>query len=117
MSSPDGRQAEAPVVLHSVDDRPRVLRIFRAQVKIGREAEWELRVDQQIAEQLEGTDGLLDWYRGRALDKASNEFVFVTLWRDGDALRAFAGASAGPVMYGNERELVDWMAVEHYELR
>jgi heme-degrading monooxygenase HmoA len=93
-----------------------VLRIFRARVKAGSEVEWESLLEEQITSQLEHADGLVQWYRGRPFDEESHEFVFVTLWRDRDALRAFAGASAGPVLFGNERDLADWMSVEQYEL-
>jgi heme-degrading monooxygenase HmoA len=61
-------------------------------------------------------DGLLRWFRGKPADGERNEWVFVTVWRDKDAMRAFAGASAGMVLMGSERDLTESMVVELYEL-
>lgn len=96
--------------------RPRVLRIFRAHVKPGREEEWERLLGKHDHAQFTSTDGLLQWLRGKPLNDESTEYVFVTLWRDWDALRAYAGASAGPVLFGDERELTDSITVEQFEV-
>jgi len=61
-------------------------------------------------------DGLVAWYRGQQPDYESKDFVFVTIWRDKDALRQLAGASAGPVMFGNEHELAKSISVEQFEI-
>jgi heme-degrading monooxygenase HmoA len=95
---------------------PRILRIFRAHVKPAREEEWNRLLDGQIADQLVGVDGLIAWFRGSPAGYGEHEFVVVTVWRDKDAVRRWAGASAGPVMLGAQHELADSISVEQYEL-
>ncbi|MEA2621994.1 MAG: hypothetical protein QOH61_904 [Chloroflexota bacterium] len=93
-----------------------VLRVFRASVKPGREEEWERVVDQHDHGKFAATAGLLGWYRGKPVNAQAPEYVFVTIWRDMDALRAYAGATAGPVLLGTERELAESISVEHYQV-
>jgi heme-degrading monooxygenase HmoA len=95
---------------------PRVLRIFRARVKPGSEAEWNRSLDAQISDQLAGVEGLIAWYRGGPTGYGEHEFVVVTIWRDKDAVRRWAGASASPVLLDGQRELADEVSVEQYEL-
>lgn len=100
-----------------MDESPQVLRIFRARVKVGREEEWERVLEEQlVAERLGGRDGLERWYRGRPMSHDSREHVVVTIWRDRDAMRAFAGATARPVLFRNQADLADEITVEQYEL-
>jgi len=59
---------------------------------------------------------LLAWYRGKPTGYGERDSVVVTVWRDKDAVRAWAGASAGPVMLGGQHELADAISVEQFEL-
>jgi heme-degrading monooxygenase HmoA len=96
--------------------KPRILRILRARVKVGREREWDRLMDAQIADQLIGADGLLDWYRGSPTDYEGSDFVVVTIWRDMDAVRQWAGASAGPVLVGAQHAVAESISIEQFEL-
>lgn len=93
-----------------------VLRIFRAHVKRGLEAEWKRVLGDGIPRYLVGADGLMAWYRGMSTDPDSNEYVVVTIWRDMDALRAFSGASFGPVLFPSQHDLADSIVVDQYDI-
>jgi heme-degrading monooxygenase HmoA len=95
---------------------PSILRVFRARVKPGREDQWDRLLDAQIKHQLVGVEGLIAWHRGRPTGYGEQEFVAVTIWPDKDAVRRWAGASAGPVMLGGQHELADSVSVEQFEL-
>jgi heme-degrading monooxygenase HmoA len=98
------------------DDAATVMRVFRARVKPGREGDWEALLDRQIGAQLQGARGLLRWFRGRPLDEETHEYVVVTLWRDKDSVRAFAGASGRPVLFPGQADLEESDDAQLYEL-
>ena len=54
--------------------------------------------------------------RGSPSGYGEREFVVVTIWRDKDAVRRWAGASAGPVMLGGQNELTEEIRAEQFEL-
>lgn len=94
----------------------RLLRIFRAQVKPGREADWKKVLDDGIPRYLVGAPGLIAWYHGASVDPDTHDYVVVTIWRDKESLRAFSGASFGPVLFPNQHDLADVITVEQYEI-
>jgi heme-degrading monooxygenase HmoA len=97
-------------------DSQQVLRIFRAEVKLGHEAEWRQVLADGFPRYLAGTPGLLGWYSGMTVDPDSHEYVVVTIWRDKDALRAFSGASFGPVLFPTQHDLADSIVVDQYDI-
>ena len=48
-------------------------------------------VQEQSVPWLEKSDGMLGYFPGEPFDEDAREFVMITLWRDLDALKAFAG--------------------------
>ena len=59
---------------------------------------------------------MLGYFPGEPMTASSREFVMVTLWRDVEALREFAGDSwATPIVAADEVPLVEEMFVHHYE--
>jgi heme-degrading monooxygenase HmoA len=82
-----------------------ILRIARTRAKPGREAELERVLSENLAGRLGGVDGLMAAYKGRPTDYGSTEYVVITIWRDKDALRAYAGASTpAPMIRDGEAE-------------
>lgn len=72
-------------------------------------------VREQSIPWLEGSDGMLGYIAGEPLPDSPSEFLMVTLWRDIDALRAFAGDSwQTPVVTSDEEPLVEAMSADHY---
>jgi len=92
-----------------------VIRVFRASIREGREADFRRMVQEQSIPWLEGSDGMLGYIAGEPLPDSPSEFLMVTLWRDMDALRAFAGESwETPVVTPDEEPLVEAMFADHY---
>lgn len=97
-----------------------IVRVFRARIREGRVADFKRMVQEQSIPWLEGSDGMLGFIPGEPLyapheDDSKREFVMVTLWRDEDALRAFAGENwETPVVTPDEAPLVEEMFAHHY---
>jgi len=95
---------------------PPVVRIFRARVKPGRQAEWADLVRELSIPQLSQSDGLLAYYPGAPLGD-SEEFSMVSIWRDLLAVRAYAGEDwTQPVIYDGEEDVLAEVHVHHYQL-
>jgi quinol monooxygenase YgiN len=95
---------------------PPVVRIFRARVKEGRQAEWERLVRDVSIPELSQAEGLLAYYPGAPLGDPE-EFSMVSVWRDLGAVRTYAGPSwAQPVIYPGEENALAEVHVHHYEL-
>jgi len=92
------------------------MRILRARVKPENADAWNRLTDEQITEHLVGTDGVLHWHVGRPIAGHDNEYVIVSLWRDMDAVRAFAGASGRTVPFRDHGQVAESITVEMFEL-
>jgi heme-degrading monooxygenase HmoA len=70
-----------------------IVRVARYRVKRGREKEWEkLMVDRGIP-MLKSQRGIMVVYIGRAIEpERSHQYITVTVWRNLDDVKAFAGA-------------------------
>jgi len=95
---------------------PPVVRIFRARVIPGRQAELADLVRELSIPQLSQSEGLLAYYPGAPLGD-SEEFSMISIWRDLGAVRAYAGKDwAKPVIYDGEEAVLAEVHVHHYEL-
>jgi len=92
-----------------------IVRVFRARIREGREADFRRMVREQSIPWLEGSDGMLGYIAGEPMADSPREFLMITLWRDEDALRAFAGERwRTPVVTPDEEPLVEAMFADHY---
>ena len=92
-----------------------IVRVFRARIREGRSLEFKKLVLTQSIPWLEGSDGMLGYFAGEPLTESSREFVMVSLWRDLDAVKAFAGDRwDAPVVTADEAPLVEEMFAHHY---
>jgi hypothetical protein len=58
---------------------------------------------------------MLGYFPGEPFGENAREFVMITLWRDLDALEAFAGKDwDNPVVTEDEAPLVEAMFADHY---
>jgi quinol monooxygenase YgiN len=95
---------------------PPVVRVFRARVKPGLQAEWEQVVREASIPGLSVAEGLLAYYPGAPLGDPE-EFSMVSVWRDLGAVRTYAGDDwALPVIYPGEEEVLEEVHVHHYQL-
>lgn len=92
-----------------------IVRVFRAIIREGREADFKRMVQEQSIPWLERTEGMLSYFSGEPLENASREFVMVTLWRDLEALKGFVGKDwQTPMVTEEEAPLVEQMFAHHY---
>ena len=92
-----------------------IVRVFRATIREGRVNEFMRMVQEQSIPWLERSDGMLQYIPGEPMDESSREFAMVTLWRDLDSLKAFAGDSwEKPIVTSAEKPLVEAMTAHHY---
>lgn len=92
-----------------------IVRVFRARIREGRVPDFKKMVQEQSIPWLEGAEGMLGFVPGAPLGGDSREFVMITLWRDVEALRAFAGERwETPVVTPDEAPLVEEMFAHHY---
>jgi heme-degrading monooxygenase HmoA len=94
-----------------------IVRVFRARVRPGTAADFEVMLREQSIPLLRTADGLLSWWGGRPLGQAG-EFVVVTVWRDLESLKEFAGPDwqREGVIPADELPLLDETVLHHYEL-
>ena len=76
-----------------------IIRIFRANIRKSRVSEFKQMVQDQSIPWLESSDGMLGCFPGEPFGENAQEFVMITLWRDLDALEAFAGTDWEFIQY------------------
>ncbi len=92
-----------------------IIRVFRAVIYENRIAEFKQMVREQSIPWLEKSDGMLGYFPGEPFGSNEREFTMITLWRDIDALEAFAGKEwDDPVVTDDEAPLVEAMFADHY---
>ena len=92
-----------------------IIRIFRAKIRKGRVADFKQMVKEQSIPWLEKSDGMLGYFPGEPFGENEREFLMVTLWRDLDSVKAFAGSDWNdPVVTEDEAPLVEAMFADHY---
>ncbi len=92
-----------------------IIRIFRAKIHKDRVSAFKRMVQEQSVPWLEKSDGMLGYFPGEPFDEDAREFVMITLWRDLDALKTFAGTDwNNPVVTDDEAPLVEAMFADHY---
>jgi heme-degrading monooxygenase HmoA len=94
-----------------------ILRVFRVKVAFEHHHRWRDQIKHEVMPALSRVDGLLAFYAGEPIEDAEDEFTMVTLWRDLEAVRAFAGADwHEAVFHGEEAELAQDVTVEHFRV-
>jgi len=72
-----------------------IIRVFRAKVVPGAEAEFTRKLREVSARLLDAQEGVLGYFAGSPTETTPDEFVMISLWRDVEAVRAFAGDDWG----------------------
>lgn len=99
--------------------RPSVplLRLFKARAKLGCEAALAKKLATTSAQLVRNQPGMLSFLAAGPANDFDRDFVFATIWRNADALKAFYGGdwrvSLLPPGYA---ELIDECSVDHYHL-
>jgi heme-degrading monooxygenase HmoA len=94
-----------------------IVRVFRARVRTGSAADFEVMLREQSIPLLAAADGLVSWWAGRPLGE-TGEFVVVTVWRDLESLQDFAGPDwqREGVIPADELPLLEGTVLHHYEV-
>jgi heme-degrading monooxygenase HmoA len=93
-----------------------IVRVFRARVRPGSAADFEVMLREQSIPLLKAADGLVSWWGGRPLGE-TGEFVVVTVWRDLASLQEFAGPDwQREGVIPDELPLLEETVLHHYEL-
>jgi heme-degrading monooxygenase HmoA len=93
-----------------------IIRIFRARMQPGMNAEFERMVLELSIPLVEAQKGLIARYSGKPMGSNSDEFVMVSLWEDLAALKAFVGQNwEEAVIPEEERPVILETYVHHYE--
>ena len=92
-----------------------IVRIFRAKIHKTRVSDFKRMVQEQSIPWLESSEGMLGYFPAEPFGDNEQEFVMITLWRDIESLKAFAGTDwDNPVVTKDEEPLVEAMFAEHY---
>ena len=68
-----------------------IIRIFRAKVRPGKQAQFERMVEQLSIPLVQAQKGMIAFYPGQLVGPHAHEFVLITIWKDMDSLKAFTG--------------------------
>ncbi|HLW51598.1 MAG TPA: antibiotic biosynthesis monooxygenase family protein [Candidatus Angelobacter sp.] len=94
-----------------------IVRVFRALVHPGKQAEFEAKVRELSIPLVKAQRGLVAFYSGRPLESNPEEFAMVTLWESLAHLKAFAGEDWNhSVIPEEERPLLAESFVHHYQV-
>jgi hypothetical protein len=94
-----------------------IIRVFRPTIHPGKEGEFESFLDDTARPLLARQSGLVAQYIGRPTDGSSAEYVYITIWKDVDSVRSFAGERwQEAVIDPGEAHLLKETSIEHYEL-
>jgi transposase/quinol monooxygenase YgiN len=93
-----------------------IIRVFSARLKPGAREAYEdlcLRVSVPL---MSAQSGFLTWRMGEERPDRPDDFVFISLWRDLESLKAFTGEEweAASIVPG-EADLLERVAVQHYD--
>jgi heme oxygenase (mycobilin-producing) len=94
-----------------------IVRVFRAQVRPGKQAEFEAKVRELSIPLVKSQPGLVAFCSGRPMESSPEEFVMVTIWESLAHLEAFAGEDWNhAVIPEPERPLLVETFVHHYQV-
>lgn len=93
-----------------------IIHVFRARVQPGKRDDFERMVVDVSTPLVEAQKGLVARYSGRPTGSNTDEFVMVSVWKDLESLRAFAGQDWGKaVIPEEEHPVLRETFVHHYE--
>jgi heme-degrading monooxygenase HmoA len=94
-----------------------IIRVFRPIIHPGKEAEFESFLRDTAVPLVSRQSGLVAQHVGKPRDSSSTEFVFVTVWKDVESIRAFAGEGwQEAVVEPEEEDLLKETWIGHYEV-
>jgi len=94
-----------------------IIRVFRPTIHPGKEREFESFLRDTAVPLVSRQARLVAQHVGRSRDPSSTEFVYVTVWKDVDSIRAFAGDRwQEAVITPDEQHLLKDTWIGHYDV-
>lgn len=92
-----------------------ITRVFRGRVRPGQRGAFERFIHAQAIPELEANPGVVSVHFGTPTEQTPDEFLVVTVWRDLDSLKAFAGEQwSDPKLSLDEAHMLEHATVHHY---
>lgn len=92
-----------------------IMRIFRARVKSGRRSDFERLCQEKSIPLMRKQPGLITIQVGKPMDRRPDEFVLVSVWKDLESLKTWAGEDWNSVVVmPGEAEIIEEAAIQHY---
>jgi transposase/heme-degrading monooxygenase HmoA len=93
-----------------------IIRVFSARLRPGAREAYEELCLRVSAPLMSAQPGFLTWRMGAERPDHPDDFVFISLWRDLESLKAFTGEQwqAASILPG-EADLLERVAVRHYD--
>ena len=94
-----------------------IVRVFRAKARPGKQDDFLEKARRLSVPLVESSKGLIAYFGGKPLNAGGNEFVMVSIWRNLEDLKSFAGEDwYQPVIPEEEKPLLAETFVHHYEV-
>ena len=94
-----------------------IIRVFSAKVRPGKQQEFERIVKEEAIPMLEKHKGVVAEYAGRPFGTNSDDFTFVTVWKDMSDLKEFAGKDWEEALLSVEAlQLLEETHINHFEV-
>jgi quinol monooxygenase YgiN len=93
-----------------------IIRVFTARLKPGARAAFERLCREKSAPEMQAQPGFLAYHIAGGRADRPDDFVFVSVWRDTESIRAFAGEHWQEVLViPGEADLLESAGVRHYD--
>src|SRR5262245_52972930 len=93
-----------------------IIRVFKPTIHAGKEAEFESFLRDTAVPLVSRQGGLIAQHGGRARDPDATEYWYITVWEDGESIRACAGERwQEAVITPEEEHLLKETWIGHYE--
>jgi len=94
-----------------------IMRVFQVTTQPGMADEFADFFHNTAIPLMQSTEGIVSVLPGAARTESPDEFCFVMVWRDLDALKGFVGEDyASPHIHPDEARLVAARSIKHYDL-
>lgn len=93
-----------------------IIRVFKARLRPGARAAFERLCRQKSAPEMQAQPGFLAYRIAEARVEHPDDFVFISVWRDVESIRAFVGEHwQALLIIPGEADLLESATVRHYD--
>jgi heme-degrading monooxygenase HmoA len=93
-----------------------IIRVFRPTIHAGKQPEFESFLRDTAIPLVSRQAGLMGQHVGRPLDQSTSEYLYVTMWKNVESIRAFAGERwQEAVVTPDDAHLLNDTWIAHYQ--